>query len=290
MATLLILEPLFEADFLPCSFGFRPGRSAHQALDAVRRALDAGYSTVYDADLEGYFDSIPHEKLLACLRMRIADRTVLRLIRRWLDAPGVEAGDNPDDPPRVHRSRQGTPQGGVISPLLANLYLHWLDKAFHRSGSPAQPGQARLVRYADDCAPRRRGEEALMQKPTRSSPAAQEMRAGPSDSGCRTRVQTTGSCSGPMAGVVSVSEKAGHTRQVCAGKANVSEPLTTCRKRRDVIETRLLSLVWDEARERPADCPSGDRHEGGASPAQALVRNVGTSRLDAEGELRAEDP
>ena len=121
MATLLILEPIFEADFLPCSYGFRPGRSAHQALDA-------GYSTGYDADREGYFDSIPREKLLACLRMRSADRTVLRLIRQWLDAPVVEAGDNPDDPPRVHRSRQGTPQGGVISPLLANRYLHWVDK------------------------------------------------------------------------------------------------------------------------------------------------------------------
>ena len=75
-----------------------------------------------------------------------------------------------------------------------------------------------------------------------------------------------------------------------AGKANVSEPLTTCRKRRDVIETRLQSLAWDEARGVPADCPSGDRHEGGASPAQALVRNVGTCRPDAKGELRVVDP
>ena len=79
-----------------------------------------------------------------------------------------------------------------------------------------------------------------------------------------------------MAGVVSVSEKAGSTRQVCAGKTNVSEPLRTCRKRRDVIETGLQLLARDEAREMPADCPSGDRHEGGVSPAQALVRNAGT--------------
>jgi RNA-directed DNA polymerase len=162
MATLRILEPIFEADFLPCSFGFRPGRSAHQALDAVRHALEAGCSTVYDADLEGYFDSIPHDKLLACLRMRIADRTVLRLIRRWLEAPVVEAAEDPDDPPTGRRPRQGTPQGGVISPLLANLYLHWFDKAFHRPGSPAQAERARLVRYADDGAPRGRGKEARM--------------------------------------------------------------------------------------------------------------------------------
>jgi len=149
-ATLLILEPIFEADFLPCSYGFRPGRSAHQALAAVRAAREAGLTTVYDADLEGYVDSIPHAKLLACLRMRIADRTVRRLIRQWLEAPVVERPEDPEDPPRISRSRQGTPQGGVISPLLANLYLHWFDKAFHRTGSPARAERARLVRYADD--------------------------------------------------------------------------------------------------------------------------------------------
>ncbi len=144
MATLLILEPIFEADFLPCSYGFRPGRSAHQALDAIRAALEAGLTTVYDADLEGYFDSIPHDKLLRALAMRIADRSVLRLIRLWLQAPVVEEGQSP------RRSARGTPQGGVISPLLANLYLHWFDKAFHRAGSPAQAERAQLVRYADD--------------------------------------------------------------------------------------------------------------------------------------------
>ena len=93
-----------------------------------------------------------------------------------------------------------------------------------------------------------------------------------------------------MAEVVSETEKARPTRQVNAGKTNASEPLTTCRKRRDVIETRLQLLAWDEARRVPADCPSGDRHEGGASPVQALVRNVGTYRLDAKGALQVEDP
>jgi hypothetical protein len=93
-----------------------------------------------------------------------------------------------------------------------------------------------------------------------------------------------------MAGVVSETEKAGQTRQVSAGKTNVSEPLATCRKRRDVIETGLQSLARDRARGMPADCPSDDRHQGGVSPALALVRNVGTSRLDAKGELQAEDP
>jgi hypothetical protein len=93
-----------------------------------------------------------------------------------------------------------------------------------------------------------------------------------------------------MAGVVSETEKAGQTRQVSAGKTNVSEPLATCRKRMDVIKTGLQSLARDPARGMPADCPSDDRHQGGVSPAQALVRNVGTSRLDVKGELQAEDP
>ena len=93
-----------------------------------------------------------------------------------------------------------------------------------------------------------------------------------------------------MAGVVSVTEKAAHTCQVCAGKTNASEPLMTCRTRIDVTETRLQRLAWDEARKVPAGCPSGDRHEDGVSPVQALVRNVGTCRLDAKGDLQVVDP
>ena len=116
------------------------------------------------------------------------------------------------------------------------------------------------------------------------------MRDGPSDSDCRVRVQTTGSGAGPMTGVVSVSEKAGCTRQVSAGKTNASEPLTTSRKRRDVIETGLQLLARDRTRAMPADGLRGDRHEDGVSPAQALVRNVGTCRLDAKGEIQVEDP
>ena len=93
-----------------------------------------------------------------------------------------------------------------------------------------------------------------------------------------------------MAGVVSETEKAGETRQVRAGKTNGSESLVTCRKHRDVIETGLQSLARDEARGMPADCPSGDRHQGGVSPAQALVWNVGTYRPDAKGDLQVVDP
>ena len=146
-AALLILEPIFEADFEECSYGFRPGKSAHDALKEIQKALQAGLREVYDADLKGYFDSIPHDKLMACLRMRIADRSVLKLIRMWLEAPVVE---DQEGKRKVSRQTRGTPQGGVISPLLANVYLHWFDKVFHFADGPARWAGARLVRYADD--------------------------------------------------------------------------------------------------------------------------------------------
>lgn len=149
-AVLLIIEPIFEADFLDCSFGFRPGRSAHDALEEIKVNLQQGRQEVYDADLQSYFDTIPHEKLMLCVQKRIVDGSVLKLIRMWLKAVIVEPGQGPHDPPRHTRSKQGTPQGGVISPLLANLYLHWFDKLFHRSDGPHQWANARLVRYADD--------------------------------------------------------------------------------------------------------------------------------------------
>src|SRR5262249_45581735 len=154
MATLIILEAIFEADFEDCSYGFRPERSAHQALAEIRSHLQAGYQAVYDADLKGYFDSIPQDKLQACVRMRVTDRSVLRLIRLWLQTPVVEeektGGGGGGKREKWSRSERGTPQGGVISPLLANLYLHWFDKLFYRQDGPAQWAKARLVRYADD--------------------------------------------------------------------------------------------------------------------------------------------
>ena len=147
-AVLLILEPIFEADFHECSYGFRPGRSAHQAVDAIREHLACGRREVYDADLKSYFDTIPHDQLLKALRMRITDRSVLALIRSWLKAPIVESDDQGRT--TVHRSKQGSPQGGSISPLLANVYLHWFEHLFHRPEGPGTWAKAHLVRYADD--------------------------------------------------------------------------------------------------------------------------------------------
>lgn len=147
-AMVLIIEPIFEADFMDCSYGFRPGRSAHDALGQVRKYLNQGLTAVYDADLKGYFDSIPHDKLIKCLRMRIVDRSVLKLIRMWLEAP-IEEEDGHGGK-RIYRSKKGTPQGGVISPLLANVYLHWFEKVFYSASGPGSFARAQIVRYADD--------------------------------------------------------------------------------------------------------------------------------------------
>jgi RNA-directed DNA polymerase len=144
-AVLLTLEPIFEADFLDCSHGFRPKRRTHGALDQVSNYLQLGRREVYDADLSSYFDSIPHEQLMVELERRIADRSVLKLIRQWLQSPVVEKDGT------ISRPKKGTPQGGVISPLLANIYLHRLDSAFHEEAdSPYYFARARMVRFADD--------------------------------------------------------------------------------------------------------------------------------------------
>jgi RNA-directed DNA polymerase len=148
MAVKLIIEPIFEADFNDCSYGYRPGRSAQGAIKAIQGHLKDGKNEVYDADLSGYFDSIPHDKLMECLRMRVVDGSVLRLIRQWLKAPVMERGENGKGN-KVTRNDKGTPQGGVISPLLANLYLHWFEVVLLRE---LERGRivAGLVRYADD--------------------------------------------------------------------------------------------------------------------------------------------
>jgi RNA-directed DNA polymerase len=149
MAVVILLEPIFEADFLDCSHGFRPGRKAHDALEEIRTHLEGGKKEVYDADLQGCFDNIPHDKLLACIRCRITDGNVIRLIKGWLKAPVIEC-DEKGKPQPPRKNDKGTPQGGVISPLLANAYLHWIDKRFHDKSGPYYWANARLVRYADD--------------------------------------------------------------------------------------------------------------------------------------------
>lgn len=150
MAVKLVIEPIFEADFCECSYGFRPKRSAHDAVDDVADALHKGYSLVIDADLSKYFDTIPHAKLMAVVAERIVDGRILHLIKQWLKSPVVEKGkDGKNHISGGKSNRRGTPQGGVISPLLANLYLHLLDRIWERHNLERRYA-ARLVRYADD--------------------------------------------------------------------------------------------------------------------------------------------
>jgi group II intron reverse transcriptase/maturase len=151
MAAKLVIEPIFEADFCDTSYGFRPKKSAHDAIDDIADALHQGYTEVIDADLSKYFDTIPHDKLLTVVAERISDGAILHLIKQWLKAPVIEVGK--DGKKRNvgggKGSTKGTPQGGVISPLLANLYLHLVDRTWERRKLTAQLG-ARIVRYADD--------------------------------------------------------------------------------------------------------------------------------------------
>ena len=149
-ATLLVLEPIFEQDFQECSYGFRPKRSAKHALEEIKENIGAGKMQVYDADLSSYFDTINHEKLILLLEERIADRSVLRLIRIWLKCTIVEE-DNRTGKSKMTKPKFGSPQGGVISPLLANVYLNYFDRAFYKTkDSPLNFANARLIRYADD--------------------------------------------------------------------------------------------------------------------------------------------
>ena len=142
----MILEPIFEADFEESSYGFRPGRSSKGAMSAIKKNLEQGNTEVYDADLSKYFDTIPHDKLQMVLKERITDPRMLKLIAKWLKAPVFENGQYKSG----KGNHKGTPQGGVISPLLANIYLHLIDRTVNNAQSLFGVHGIRIVRYADD--------------------------------------------------------------------------------------------------------------------------------------------
>ena len=148
MAVKIVIEPIFEADFQDNSYGFRPKRSAHQAVDDVKNHLFEGKTEVIDADISKYFDTIPHDRLMQLVAKRIVDKQILKLIKMWLKAPIVE--EREDGKKEYKGNDKGTPQGGVISPLLANIYLNVLDSLWTVKKVQEKLG-ARLVRYADDC-------------------------------------------------------------------------------------------------------------------------------------------
>ena len=150
-AAKLILEPIWEADLEPNAYGYRPGRSAQDAVEKVQEWLKAGYCDVVDADLSKYFDTIPHSELMQCVRRRIVDRQMLHLIQMWLTAP-VEEKDEKTGKKRLTGGKgkdRGTPQGGVVSPGLANLYMNRMLKGF-RQARRGEQYRARIVNYADD--------------------------------------------------------------------------------------------------------------------------------------------
>ena len=149
-AAKLVLEPIFEADFDPAAYGYRPGRSAAEAIQTVLVLLRQGHTDVVDADLSKYFDTIPHDELMQSIARRIVDRDMLRLIKQWLKAP-VETigGDGRRRMEGGKASRNGTPQGGVISPLVANLYMNRFLKHWRRSGR-GEAWQAQVINYAND--------------------------------------------------------------------------------------------------------------------------------------------
>jgi RNA-directed DNA polymerase len=166
-AAVLVLEPIFEADFVDEAYGYRPKRSATDAVKAVHQSLREGYTDVVDADLSKYFDTIPHRELLKSVARRIVDRQMLRLIRMWLKVPVQERDEQGNQ--RMsggRRSKMGTPQGGVISPLLANIYMHRYLRYWHQSGKGEQ-FRARIVNYADDFVILCRGKAAAAMEWTR---------------------------------------------------------------------------------------------------------------------------
>jgi group II intron reverse transcriptase/maturase len=170
MAAVLVLEPIFEADLQPEQYAYRAGRSAHDALGAVKQLVQTGYTEVVDADLSGYFDTIPHAELMKSVARRVSDRHMLHLIKMWLETP-VEETDEHGRAQRTTRNKdegRGTPQGGVASPLLANLYMRRFILGWKTLGHE-QRLDAHLVNYADDF--------VICTRPGRAEAAMDEMRA-----------------------------------------------------------------------------------------------------------------
>jgi retron-type reverse transcriptase len=282
-AVVMVLEPLYEQQFLDCSYGFRPGRSAHQALDQLwQRLMPLSECWLIELDIESFFDRVDRARLREMVARRVGDGVIRRVIGKWLQA-GVLEGTQLSYP------EQGTPQGGVISPLLANIYLHEvLDRWFEQDVKPRLKGRSFMVRYADDCAPRRRGGEfyvvALnaLKQPCCTRDEGGPLEPGLQDLGSNHRMLLRSNGRG--------GERDGKGRarpcQVSVEKTSESKPPMNCRKRRNDVKTRGQSLFWDQFGRNlfTAQTTSGGR--GGVSSMQALVWNVGTCALMRRKQLK----
>ena len=241
-AVVEVLNAVYEADFLGFSYGFRPGRRPHDALDALAVGIEKRkVNWILDADIRGFYDSIDHEWMLKFLEHRIADRRVLRLIRKWLKAGVIEHGEWSETP-------EGAPQGASASPLLSNVYLHYVfDLWAHQWRRRNARGEVILVRFADDCAPRTRKEELGRSRVRRTWCCARDEGAEAGLVALRGRPAGGGRKPPRGAPVKSrgaeLAETARHRAgQVWITKASESEPLMRRRKRIGDIETRSVLL------------------------------------------------
>jgi retron-type reverse transcriptase len=233
-AVKIVLEPVFEADFLPCSFGFRPKRGAHDALQVLIDESWRGRRWVVESDIANCFEAIPHDRLVAAVEERVCDRHVLKLLRTMLRAGVMLDGS-------VSHSDSGTPQGGVASPLLANIYLHRLDKAWRDGG-----GVGVLVRYCDDRVTRMHGRGRCRRSSYPMQCCARDG-GGPSGVALQGEASNHRKLRRSRAGVVSVADKAGcqPVRYEPRRRARANHPMTG-RKRIDDIKTGVESLPRDE--------------------------------------------
>src|SRR5215216_1267330 len=243
-AVKLVIEPVFEADFLPCSFGFRPKRSQHDALQVLIDQSWKGRRWALETDIANCFEEIPHSGLMSAIEERVSDRHLLKLLRAMLRAGVMQDG-------AVHRDVTGTPQGGVLSPVLCNVYLHRLDRQWTKRGTGV------LVRYADDRVPRTLKEDRCRRRYRR-------MRCCTRDGGWPSAAALQGEAANhrgvrrSRAGVLSAAEKARRrARQVWITKASASEPPMKYRKRIGDIQNRGRVIAPGSAWREPADWPGG---------------------------------